>query len=139
MYTKRGFVVALLVACVGTVVACGDDDGGVTGPTGEGSVRVVYSSPSNTDGAILLTVSGAAVEEPRVVGSGQYLSYRIVDSRTMRVAIAGNLSSGALLTFDVPDVRRSGDYMVTIDQAATRSNELIADLSGYAATVEVVN
>jgi hypothetical protein len=139
MYTKRRFIAALLIACAGAASACGDDDGGVTGPTGEGSVRVIYSSPSNTDGAILLTVSGAAVEEPRVVGSGQYLSYRIVDSRTMRVAIAGNLSSGALLTFDVPDVRRAGDYRVTIDQAATRSNELIGNLSGYAATVEVVD
>lgn len=140
MRTIHGFLTAALIACAGLAIACDDDDDDLVGPAPhEGSLRVMYTTPAASDGAVLLTIAGGDVNRPTAASSNHYLAYRILDTRTMKVAIAGNLTSGALLTFEVSDVGNAADYEVTIEQVATQANGLVAGAEGYSATVQVVN
>lgn len=98
---------------------------------GPGRLAVVMTSPHTDDGAILLEVRGAGMDSVRVENAAwQFFSG--AEGNTVRAVIAGNLASGRLLSFRVPDV--SGTYTVTIIDIATRQNMLRAS-TGYTFTV----
>lgn len=137
---ERGVVVvvALLLA------ACGGSGGG--GPTGAtpatpvaGSLKVSFVTPSTDDGAVLIQVSG-----PDTVGtitpaitptSAGVIAYARASGPGFKVAAFGDITSGTLLTFPVPDIAKAEHYTAVVIDAADRANAQRGSLTGYSAAV----
>jgi hypothetical protein len=113
-------------------VACEED--GVTGPF-PGTVVVTLTTPHADDGALLLTISGGGITGPESLASSNLLFYRALDTSSMNLAIVGNVVSGPLLSFEVPDIGRAAEYTVTLIEVADEENELRESLVGYELTL----
>ena len=85
------------------------------------------------DGAILLTVTGPGVPVSAVPGAGLRLFTQLFTT-TSRFALTGTLTSGTILTIEVPDVGKASAYTATIQQVATPTYQLRA-LTGYSLKV----
>lgn len=126
----RGRRVAL-VASVGLLLACG-----TTGPVA-GTLTVHLASPNNgQDGAVLLALSAPAPPVSVSAGPGLTLWGGPVTTVTARLILTGNVTSGTMLTLQVQDVGKVGQYAVTLQQVASSSTfQLRASLTGYSVTV----
>jgi hypothetical protein len=131
-YTRDVLMTAVGLALAATV-ACGGSDG-TTGPTA-GTLTVTLTTPNTDDGAILLTVSGPDMTQIAVDDTSLYVRYA-QDGTTVTAVLVGDLESGSLVTFHVPDVDAVSSYSATITQVADRSNVLRGSLTGYALTVD---
>jgi hypothetical protein len=115
------------IVLLGTALACSDS------PT-PGVLRVNLTTPnSGGDGAILLTVSGPGVLASAAPGAGLRLFNQPL-AATNHFAVTGTLTSGTILTIEVPDVGKASAYTATIQQVATPTYQLRA-LTGYSLKV----
>lgn len=88
-------------------------------------------TPNSDDAAILLELRGANVHGIALANSAWKL-YADTTGTPIRIAIMGNVKSGALLTFDVPDVAAS--YTATIVDVSDAQNSVRAS-TGYSLTI----
>lgn len=98
-------------------------------PPGSGRLTVNLTSPNSSDGAILLELRGANIHAVALAHSGWKL-FADSSGSALRIVVAGNLASGSLLTFQVPDVNAAASYSATIIDVADAQNSLRAK-TGY--------
>ncbi len=123
--TKRGLGIALVSA-----LACG---GGPQGPV-SGDLLISYH-PANTEaGAMVLTISGGAVESVTGLG-GQQVSFTSPLQATTRVVVLGNFVAGEMLRIRVPDVSLVASYVVRVDQVAHKTTFALISGSQHTFTV----
>jgi len=122
----------LLALGVSGTLACGDKNG-PSGPVA-GDLTVSYSSPSVSDGALLLLIQGGPVASVRAAGSQQVASAS-AGVNLQRVVVTGDLTSGDILRIAVPDVAAVASYAVQVEAAADRTTFSLNDPVSYRATV----
>jgi hypothetical protein len=125
---RRATIALVAVAVVGS--ACGKKSD-PAGPV-SGDLVVSYNGPSDTDGALLLSVSGA-VTAVKAVGGYQVASAPAGPTLT-RVVVTGTLAAGDLFKITVPDVSLASTYSIHIDAAADRATFALTDVIAYTAT-----
>jgi hypothetical protein len=136
MRNTRIPVAIVLCALLSTSVSCGDDDNGSTGPPDPvpGTLTLSLETPHGDDGAVLLRLDGADISQVELAAPGLYLRF-LEDQTGVTAVFVGDIVSGDLLTFDVPDVNSVASYAGTILEAADRSNALRGSLAEYTLTV----
>ena len=120
------------VVSVGLLAACSKDGPDPIKPVA-GDLTVAYNGPSQTDGALLLVVTGA-IAEVKAVGSYQVASAPLGLTAT-RVVVVGALAVGDIFKIRVSDVNTFAAYTVRIDEAADRVTFALNDPIGYTAGV----
>ena len=136
MRNTRIPVAIVLCALLSTSVSCGDDDNGSTGPPDPvpGTLTLTLGTLHLDDGALVLRLQGANITQVELATPGLYL--RFLDDQTGVTAVfVGDIVSGDLLTFHVPDVNRPGSYSGTVLEAADRSNVVRGSLAEYTLAV----
>ncbi len=113
----------LLAACHATVPS-----------TVPGTLTVHLATAGTNDGAMVLVVSGGAVQSVEAVGSYEVTSY--TDGAGVHLMVVGNLAAGALVRLKVPDVSRASDYVAVIGQVADRTSFGLIDATGYRVTID---
>ena len=115
------------IVILGAALACSD---GLT----PGNLKVnLASSHPGADGAILLTVNGPGVLLSAAPGAGLRLFSQSFGTTT-HLALTGTLTSGTILTIEVPDVAKASAYTATIQQVSTPAYQL-RTLTGYSLKV----
>jgi hypothetical protein len=124
----------LAVAAVLVLAACKGDS---TGPVA-GTLKVNLTNPNSAqDGAVILTLTVPAVPASVSAGAGLLLWGGPVTGTTTKLVLTGTLSTGTILTLQVDDVNKVGQYGVTLQQVAMLGTFQLRPplLSGYSATV----
>ncbi len=136
MLNSRILVVIAMCALLSTSVSCGDDDNGSTGPADPvpGTLTLTLGTPYGDDGAFLLRLEGPDMTQVGLAAPGLYLRL-LEDQAGVTAVFVGDVTSGDLLTFHVPDVNRISSYGATALEAADRVNELRGSLAEYTLTV----
>lgn len=129
---------ALVLACLAgaPLAACGDA-GGIAGPEGAepGVLTVSLTTPFPDDRAVLVSVTGPGeVGDVAAAGEGYTVHVR-PSGTTFRAAVFGKISSGPLLTFAVPDVRRASAYRATVQEVVDPSSNVRPSGAGYSLAV----
>jgi hypothetical protein len=121
---------SLLIVALAAALSC-DKSVAPSPPPGSGPGRVTLflETPHVDDGAIVIEITGSSVGTPVLADTSMWMFTDHVDSRVTRVVIVGNLTTGALLGFDVPDSVQP--YMAAILQVSDRANVARASLQGY--------
>ena len=83
---------------------------------------------------MLLELRGPSIHALASANSSWQL-YSDTSGTTIRGVVAGNLTTGGLMTFQVPDVGAAASYTATIVDVADRQNKLRAGLTGYTLVV----
>ncbi len=133
MISKRGYSGLAATLLLAAFLAGGCD--GTTEPPGPqpGQLTVNLSTTGSGGSAFLLTLSGSGITSP-VAASAGHLLYSFASGNTVKVAVVGNISTGALVRFSVPDVNRVSSYGVTLNEAAASDNSL-QNVSDYSLTI----
>lgn len=119
----------------GVIAGCGGGDGGPPPPT-VGDLTVSFFQGSGQPGAILLTISGGAVESVSVpAGLGLQASSGPLTPGITRVVIIGTLHTGDILKVRVPDVAQATSYQVRIDQVADDVTFALIDPAPFTLTI----
>jgi hypothetical protein len=113
-------VLALMLCAALLPSGCKDS----TSPGGPGQLTVSLTSDAGSGAAFLLTVSGHDVTDPAAATAG-HLIYSLLSEDTARIAVIGELRSGPLLKFTVPDVTRAHDYSVRLEEVAGADNRIL--------------
>ncbi len=124
------------LALLASFALFGACDSGPTGGGGPGTLKVVLSSPNATDDAILIRLDGPDMSDVVVSGTGRTSYVRTVSATRIVVAIVGPVSSGEQLRFDVPDTKRSADYLATVLEVSDATNALRATPASYTLRVQ---
>ncbi|HEX4634434.1 MAG TPA: hypothetical protein VH163_11390 [Gemmatimonadales bacterium] len=118
----------LVLAAVVAMIACSKSP---TGPQ-PGTLSVHLQSPnSGLDGAILFTLTGPNPVTNVVAGTGDTLWSTDFSGNTSKILLTGTIRSGVILSFGVPDVNVSDQYIVSINQAASSSDYSLRSLVSY--------
>jgi hypothetical protein len=133
MLNTRTLAAIALCALLTASISCGDDDNGPTGPV-SGTLTLTLDTPHADDGALLLRLEGPDMTQVGLAAPGIYLRF-LEDQTGVTAVFVGNVSSGALLTFRVPDVSQVGSYSATLLEAADRANVLRGPVAEYTLTV----
>jgi hypothetical protein len=131
MRTQRWIGIRLGLALLGLGLGCGGGDS--SGPTA-GSLTVSLVTPNSDDGAVLLTLTGPNLANAQSASSSYRLYWRLVSPGEVRAILVGNLTAGAVLTVDVDDLSKIGQYSGTVVEAASRSDVVRASMAGYGVT-----
>jgi hypothetical protein len=128
MIGKRGFwawPIAVICAAV-VAISCGGDGDEGTGPPGPvaGQLTVSISTTRDPGSAFLLTIRGDGMSGPTAPSASHRL-YTYLSGDTLTAALIGEVSEGALLKFNVPDVNRASSYRVNLLQVAGADNALL--------------
>ena len=113
----------------GLLLSCSS---GSTGPS-SGKLSVNLTSLHGDEGAVLFTVSGGPVESVEAVNGTVYSAQ--VDANTLRVVVAGNLSTGSIAHVRIPDVSQASHYTAAVTQVALRSTYALRDPGLYSMTL----
>lgn len=124
--TRHGLLLSLLAF----LAACGN--GGE--PSGAGDLFVTYQAENADAGAMVLTISGGAVETVSSVG-GQVVSFSTPFPTTTRVVVFGPFGTGDLLRIRVPDVSQATGYVVRAEQVAHTESFALLDPTQHTFTV----
>jgi hypothetical protein len=132
-----GLVVLLSVAVYGCKLdditaedfRSGNNDGAA------GTLTVSMTTRHTDDGAIRFTMTGPFVTTPRAASPSHKVFTMQRSPQELDVVVVGDLESGAILILPVRDTEAAPEYQVTITEAADRTSELRADLSGYSTQV----
>ncbi|HEX7942879.1 MAG TPA: hypothetical protein VF488_13795, partial [Gemmatimonadaceae bacterium] len=110
----------VIVAALGVALAaCGRSVPDPTGVPGSGALDVVVTTPNADDGALLVRISGGAVDS--VTSPGGYAVYAgAAEGASRRIIVQGNIAGGVVARVWVPDVTRGAAYVATVEQATTR-------------------
>ncbi len=126
---------AVVLAAI-TIACSGDSNNGGTGPqdmSNPGFVNVTLSTPNSNDGALLLTLSGGAMDS--LTASAGTIFFAETGTNTFRVMVAGTISAGPIARFWMPDRRNVSQYVATLEQAAARSTYEQQDIGGYSLSI----
>jgi len=131
------WVPGIAIASLAAVLVASCDSPSAPAPPEPGTLEVRFTTPHADDRAVLLrvrlpagtVVSQFAVEAPGAEG------YHRVSGDTLRVAVFGDLTSGTLVRFHVPDRRAVAGIQAAILEVAGADHALRSDLAGYALTV----
>jgi len=136
MRNTRIPVAIVLCALLSTSVSCGDDDNGSTGPPDPvpGMLTLSLGTLHLDDGALVLRLQGEDITQVALAAPGLYLRF-LEDQTGVTAVFVGDVVSGDLLTFHVPDVNSAASYAGTVLEAADRSNALRGSLAEYTLTV----
>ncbi len=101
------------------LLAAGAGCGGGKGPVGPiaGDLTVALFQGGPTPGALLLTVTGGAVQSVTALPGVQVTSAAAGPGVT-RLLVTGTIGTGDLFRLRVPDIELSAGYTVRTDQAA---------------------
>ncbi len=133
MLNKSATFVTALILGLMAGFACSDDES-PAGPTA-GTLSVTLTTPNIDDGGILFRVTGPDIVSVSVTVP-EYYTHVGQNADTLTIVVVGNVASGMLVGFDVPDVGAVASYSATVTQVADRANALRADLTAYGLTVE---
>lgn len=126
--TRRSRWVALAAMCA--AAACTSQ-----GPE-PGTLSVNLQDPYLAqDGAILFTLTGPSAPTSATAAAGDTLWGGPFTGTTNKVVLTGNIQSGVIFTFGVPDLNRVAQYTATVSQVGRSSDYSLRSLSGYAITV----
>ena len=124
----------ITLALAGLAAGAGCGGGGDPTQPAAGPLDLVLSTPNNGDGAILLTVSGAAIDSVSAAG---YTTFATRASGTSwRVVVTGAITDGAIARIHVPNTGLAGSYSVTISDVAAQGTYALRNLSGYTVDVQ---
>lgn len=127
MRTTRWIGLGLSLGLLGTGLACGDNP---IAPQ-VGSVTVSLTTPNPDDGVVLLALFGPGFTSIQPA-SAAYRMYSLTASPTeVRVLVVGDLAAGPVLTLNVNDPSRIGEYHGTVIQSASRNDEVRTVSSDY--------
>ena len=120
---SRGLLLAGLAACGG--------DGGTADPVPEpGTLVVSLTTPNADDAAILLRITGPGITQVAAANAGQYMKV-LLEGDDLTAVLVGDLASGALIRFHVPDVGAVASYASSVLQVANETNALRGSTGGY--------
>ena len=135
MRNTRIPVAIVLCALLSTSVSCGDDNGSTDPPDPvPGTLTLTLGTLHLDDGALVLRLQGADMTQVELAAPGLYLRF-LEDQTGVTAVFVGDVVSGDLLTFRVPDVNRPDSYSGTVLEAADRSNAVRGSLAEYTLTV----
>jgi hypothetical protein len=136
MRNSRIPVAIVLCALLSTSVSCGDDDNGSTGPPDPvpGTLTLTLGTVHPDDGALVLRLQGADISQVELAAPGLYLRF-LEDQTGVTAVFVGDIVSGDMLTFYVPDMNSVASYSGTVLEAADRSNAVRGSLAEYTLTV----
>ena len=120
-----------LVAALG--VTCKDEGPVIQPPdeTNPTSLVVSLTTPNADDGAVMVTVRGPGMATV-VSSSASYLVFsNLAVSGQARVIAVGDLKAGAVFTVAVSGANPLSDYSVVLEQVASRTDALRANLANY--------
>lgn len=102
-----------------------------SGPTGpaSGILNVKLTSTNSDDGAVLFTITGGPVESVEAVTGAVYSGQ--IDANSLRVIVAGNLSSRTIARVRIADASQASRYSVSVNQVAARSTYAPRDPTRY--------
>jgi hypothetical protein len=121
----------LLTAAVILLAACKNSTGPVAG-----TLKVNLTTPnSGFDGAAILVLTSPAPPRAVTPAAGLALWGGPVTTTNAKVVLTGTISTGTVLTLQVDDVSKVGQYAVTVQQVAASSYLLRVPLTGYTATI----
>mgnify|MGYP003575896336 CR=1 FL=1 len=135
MMGQRRIGAMVSVLAVLAVAAC-TDDSGVGMPPHPGTLTARLITPHDDDGAFTFELTGPTVESPTAADGSLRLFVRRVDASTVRGAVIGTLTDGAVVTLHIPDVGAAADYSARVLEVADRGNALRSSLAGYALVLE---
>lgn len=115
------------------VLAAGGACGGGEKPSPAGDLIVTYVASGRPAGAVLLTVTGGAVQGVTASVSGVQVSFGSPAAGTTKIIVTGTLNSGDLLRLRVPDVNTT--YFVNTDQVADALTFALLSPAGHTFTV----
>lgn len=119
--TRRGLLCLALL-----LTACGGEP---TSSVTPGVLTLTLSGTAGNDGALVVTVSGGAVNDVHAA-DGVEIS-RNTDASGTHLLLLGNITEGVVARIDVPDVAKAAAYVATVDQAADRTTFGLLDAAGY--------
>ena len=119
-------------AAVALLATCGRY---TTGPTA-GSLKVNLTTPnSGLDGAAIVVLSGPTVPGSVTPAAGLTLWGGPVTAAAAKIVLTGTLSTGTILTLQVDDINKVGQYSARLQQVAAASGFALRPLAGYSLTV----
>lgn len=126
----------LAAACVALLAACGGDG---TGPVA-GSLKVNFTTPNNGhDAAVLLLLTAPAPPAGATAAAGLSVWGTPFTSTTTKLVVTGTLSTGTILSIQVDDVNRVGQYSVSVQVVSADSTVIpryaLRPMSGYSASI----
>lgn len=123
------------LAAAALLGGCGGKDGGVP-PSLAGDLVVTYFQGGAQPGAIMLTITGGAVQSAAPLpGSAVQVSYNVVVPGTTRVLVSGPLTTGDLFKIRVADTTLATSYVARADQVADNVTFALVDPNGHTFTV----
>lgn len=131
--------VVVLPALLLCLVACGSsttgptDGDNVTPPVTPGWLTVQFTTPNSDDGAVQLRVTGPALDS--VVADSRYDSFGTASATVGNLVATGNIATGNLARFRVPDVNRAAEYSVSVVAVAQQGSYALRGSSGYQAVI----
>ena len=129
--TRRAYALLVALAGAGSMLAVCKDTTPPRPIPGWLSVRL--TTPNGDDGGISFTVTGPAIDSART--THPQIVTRLENGSTLRVIVAGNLSSGVVSEIHVPDTRAAAQYSATIQELAVRTTYAQRATAGYALVV----
>jgi hypothetical protein len=130
--------VLLIAAALATAVSCDHSPVVVSlppPPPEPGVLTLRLTTPKSDDGAIVLDVRGPDVTQVQLADGTMFLLTESVNGVTQRLVAVGDLQSGALVTFHVPDIHAISAYSATAVEVASRDNAIRSSLEGYTLAV----
>lgn len=103
-------------------------------PTHAGSFLLTLTTPNTDDAALFFELHGPGITAIRPSNVATRL-FADASGTSIRGAIFGPLTVGALVTFDVPDTTKLGDYTATVLDVAGPDNSLRSSSTGYSLRV----
>lgn len=105
-----------------------------TGPV-SGTITLSLATASANDRAIMISVSGPEEISNIEAANASYMLHSRGAGTGFKAAVFGNLGTGALLRFTVPDVGKVGSYTATVMQVSDVGNNVRTDATGYTLTL----
>ena len=100
-----------------------------------GFLIVRLASPTSDDGAIVFEIRGPAAGTALASDTAMWIVGESVDSTTRRIVLAGDLETGPLVTFAVPDVSTAPLYSAIVLEVANRDNAVRSSIGAYKLTI----
>lgn len=128
---KQTLLTLPLAALLLVAPACGD---GPTEPVA-GALAVTLTSPNADEGAVLFEITGQGIGILAPADPSYRLFSLPIGAAMVRAVVVGDLSSGALVHFSVPDVGAAASYRATVIEVADRANQLRSRLGEYGLSI----
>jgi hypothetical protein len=99
-----------------------------------GSFLLTLTTPNTDDAALLFELRGPGISAIHTLNPSVQL-FADSSGTTIRGALFGPLTVGALVSFDVPDTTKLADYLASVLDVVGPGNGLRSSLTGYSLRV----